>query len=410
MTVSYWPDRGGSERVCWSPPWKLGSRDCRRSTYVRIPPVFRHCLTHTQAGPVPHGCGEGLDGAAWHGTHGWRPVVRLDMSSVASTDPQNLEVRLGEYLADAALRWSARGVRWGLRPPAAASSPPLILLRLIEGLHDHYGHRPVVLVDEYDAPLTEFIGTAHDPAAALSIMGSLYGVLKAAETCLYGVFLTGITRLERVGLFSGLNNLLDRTHDGVMAGICGFTEQEVTAHFTPYFDRLRDLSPDLASRDIQAELSAFYNGYRFCDFPAVPSVYNPYTLLEGMQTVLADAAARAAAAQGRWPTRWSASGNPSYLIRLVASGQYLLPDEADLFNWSPSLGLDLRHPDYTTLMLQTGYYTLTGGDPPLAFPNQEVRATFAEKLLATWGLPATEDRLRPMRDALATGDVTRLHR
>ena len=294
----------------------------------------------------------------------------------------------------------------GAAPPQLPSRPPpqLILLRLIERLHDPYGHRPVVLVDEYDTPLSEFIGTAYGPAAPLSTMGSLYGMFKAAETCLYGAFLTGITRLERVVLFSGLNNLLDLTHVGAMVGICSLTEQGY-GPLRSVFRPLAGMAPDLESRDIQAQLSAFCNGYRFCDFPAVPSVYNPYTLLEGMQTVLADAAARAAAAQGRWPTRWSASGNPSYLIRLVASGRYLLLDEADLFNWSPSLGLDLRHPDYTTLMLQTGYYTLTGGDPPLAFPNQEVRAAFAEKLLATWGLPTTEDRLRPMRVALTTGDV-----
>ncbi len=356
---------------------------------------------------------EGLDGAAWQGTHGWRPVIRLDMMGKGDMDPRALARRLRNYLMLVAHTWAMRGVPLvGMGDVTAGgdAAPDEILRLLIHCLHNHYGQEPVVLVDEYDAPLTDFIGTRHDPTPALAIMGKLYGVLKEARLHLYGVFLTGISRFSHVNLFSGLNNLVDQSHEPALAAVCGFTDAEVSVSLAPHLQRLQELAPALAGRNLQAELSAFYNGYRFSPASSVPTVYNPYTLLECLRLVLRREVERTqAVTQGQWPTVWSRSGNPAFLIRLVSARAYRMPsDTMNLDPHSDIVTYDLQHPNHTALMLQTGYYTWKGGgEAPLRldFPNQEVRGTYAQQLLDTYR-PAHDPAALPrMQKALYAGNV-----
>ena len=156
---------------------------------------------------------------------------------------------------------------------------------LIRELRRHYGVRPVVLVDEYDVPLVEFIGTDVDPAPVLRLLRGLYGVLKSSEANLYGGFLTGSSRFSPVNLFSGLNNLQDLSETDACGALCGFTEEEVARHFGPFLCHIQELVPESKGRDIMVKLSNFYNGYRFGSEPEAPSVFNPYALLMCMDSL-----------------------------------------------------------------------------------------------------------------------------
>ena len=91
----------------------------------------------------------------------------------------------------------------------------------------HHGERVVILIDEYDTPLHEaFVRGYYDEAVSF-FRGLLSGALKDNEHLFKGV-LTGILRIARESLFSGLNNL------GVYSLLkqdyatdFGFTEAEV---------------------------------------------------------------------------------------------------------------------------------------------------------------------------------------
>ena len=146
---------------------------------------------------------------------------------------------------------------------------------LIRELRRHYGVRPVVLVDEYDAPLVEFISTDVAPAPVLRLLRSLYGVLKSSEADLYGVFVTGISRFSQVNLFSALNNLQDLSETDACGALCGFTEDEVAWYFDRFLGHIQELVPEFRGRDVMAELNHFYNGYRFSPCPKLSPSSTP---------------------------------------------------------------------------------------------------------------------------------------
>ena len=98
---------------------------------------------------------------------------------------------------------------------------------LIEALHQQTGRQVVVLVDEYDRPITEALGDATLAKANRSFLRGVYGVVKDADALIRLSFFTGVTKFSKAGLsglFSGLDNLTDITLDPCYAAICGPTD------------------------------------------------------------------------------------------------------------------------------------------------------------------------------------------
>lgn len=355
---------------------------------------------------------EGLDGEGWHGAHGWHPVVQLSMSDLITQDANKLERGLSHLMVSVARDWEVRGVPWGtegLAPaPAPGNMPALSFKDLLAGLHRHFGTQPVVLIDEYDAPLTQFIGQPAQIPAAMAAMRGFYGVLKSAEQDLYGVFLTGISRFARVNLFSALNNLVDWSEHEACGALCGFSEQEVKTCLAPYLDWLAEAVPAFAHGQLLQRLREQYNGYRFGRTPDFPLVYNPYTLLECLR-LLESPVERRQAERGRWPNRWSESGTPAFLVHLVQQGKAHLPEAVGEWPHRRLSSYRLDEPDYAALMVQTGYFTFRGGgDSPLRldFPNREVRETYAQDLLAICHANFNTPILEQLHGALTEGDET----
>ncbi len=323
--------------------------------------------------------------------HPMHPVIRLNMSHAGADDATQMIRNLLTHLEQVYTQWYRRGVNTGLEPrdPALGQitfgsdmAPAPCLARLIDCLYQHYGQAPVVLIDEYDAPITRLIGTDISPAPFLRALRDFYATLKHSESSLHFVFITGVSRFAHVNLFSALNNLRDITWNRRYATLCGFTEQEMQIHLRPYLEvgaSHLGWQPD----DLQDALRDHYNGYRFSRHYAGENVYNPFSLtscLQGMQ----DSWEAQEWHQYGWPNFWAESGTPDFLIRLVEQGCYTLsPEPPPLHTLSP-ITYNLDNPNYTSLMLQTGYYTLRGGGPtPLhvAYPNKEVSLTYAESLL-----------------------------
>lgn len=74
-------------------------------------------------------------------------------------------------------------------------------------------------------------------------------------------------------------------------------------------------------------------------------------------------------------------------MRLVRQGRIHLPSEVDGNNYQAGSSYRIDHSDYMAVMLQTGYYTLRGGDDePLRveYPNLEVRRTYGRELLEAY--------------------------
>lgn len=131
-------------------------------------------------------------------------------------------------------------------------------------LHKHYNCPAVIIIDEYDTPIQQghLMGFYDD---AVSFMRGLFsGGLKDNRSLAFG-FLTGILRVAKESIFSGLNNLvvnsvLDKKYNTYF----GFTADEV-AKMAAYY----------GASDKLNELRDWYDGYRFGD----AEIYNPWSVI-----------------------------------------------------------------------------------------------------------------------------------
>ena len=342
-------------------------------------------------------------------------VLRLNMAIRGIHARKPLEERIRQELSLAA-------GRLGVAIPDYEEPVPCFIA-LLEALQADQRRPVVVLIDEYDTPITENI---EYPAAFDDIreaMRAFYGVLKDKRTLTQCTFVTGITRFAKASFFSGANHFKDISLASEFNSLLGFTDQE-----------LRDtpaLAADLkrcagnigySSARLRDALCRYYNGYQFSR--KRETVYNPLSLAECMDVL------RAVDEGDPWneedfPHAWAASGKPDFLFRLMQSGHYLPDARSVVSRRNPLKHLemdkaDASEPDYAALMYHTGYLTLkrkAEGALYLDLPNKEVEASFNEEVLH-WQNESIralyEERSDPwgvdMRQAFLNGDTDELQK
>ena len=351
-------------------------------------------------------------------SRGFHPVVRLNMASTPADAPEELKANLLEMMGGQYTLWNRRGVNVGLDsvdesgavtfPDVPTVSPAQRLEDLVGRLKARYGANPVVLVDEYDAPLVHLLGKQTNPEPILDVLRNFYVKLKSLEADLHFVFVTGITRFARVSLFSVLNNLRDISWEHAYATLCGFTEREVrTALHSHLATAAAHL--DLTLEELMNQVRRHYNGYHFSLPGNSESVYNPFTLACCLRDLQDPNQAEWWNVTG-WPNHWAVSGNPMFLIRLMKEGQYPLPADPPPWESLMSTTYSLDRVTFVPLMVQTGYYTLrqdADGDLYLDYPNDEVRRIYSHELLETYRQPPDPRTLQAMHRALADEDHAR---
>jgi Predicted AAA-ATPase/PD-(D/E)XK nuclease superfamily len=234
---------------------------------------------------------------------------------------------------------------------------------LIETLDAQHG-KVVVLIDEYDKPIIDYLGT--DTSKAIEnrdIMKSFYSILKDADPHLKLVFITGVSKFSNgrrsaVSIFSDLNNLKDLSIDNNFESICGISQQELEDNF----------EKELEQHDA-LKIKKWYNGY---SWGGNLSVYNPFSLLNFF------------AGDGGFKNYWFETGTPTFLIQL-AKQQELYNFEGIEVGSNQLNAYDLENLQPIPLMFQTGYLTIKdyeeiGGVYSLDYPNQEVRQSYLDLL------------------------------
>ena len=138
----------------------------------------------------------------------------------------------------------------------------LQLLSLL--LHKHYGRECIIIIDEYDTPIQQGHTCNFYPEIVNFMRNFFSGGLKDNPHLAFG-FLTGILRVAKESIFSGMNNL--KTYsilDDGYSSYFGFTEKELK-------DMLRYYGKD----DKYNELSEWYDGYRFGN----TEIFNPWSVI-----------------------------------------------------------------------------------------------------------------------------------
>ena len=231
----------------------------------------------------------------------------------------------------------------------------------------------VLLVDEYDAPLTACLGNNDLFAAVRSVMREFYANLKFADNALRFWFMTGVTKFKSTSIFSDLNNFTDISSNPVYGTLLGYTEKELKSCFDGYLTRAAD-ELGVSKEKLIELMRTHYNGFCFDQF-AKTRVYCPWSVLNFL-------AAPEMGFQNYW---FESGGQPSVLLNYLVShsladpASYDKPQEVPLELLNSTS--DYEHIDERVLLTQAGYLTIKSvsqdGWVHLGYPNHEVATSMA---------------------------------
>ena len=321
-------------------------------------------------------------GLAIHDRWDWavrHPVVRIDFSGGNYLEP--------DWEAEDLIPQLARVEdAFGVTP--AGKSARARLRHLVAELHERTGQRVAILVDEYDKPLLDAIGSRDVAEANRIALRGLYSIVKQSDAHIKFSFFTGVTKFSKVSLFSDVNNLIDLSLDPSHAAICGYTDADLDATF----------AAELEGLDRQA-VRDWYDGYNWL---GDHSLYNPWAVLLLFQT-------------RRFKAHWFESSTPGFLIDILLERQVGGPALETSYATEDLLSaFDIDDLGTEALLFQTGYLTIAeahrseaGTRYRLGCPNREVRQSLNAILLRAQSPDgAGRDRDRDqLRALLAEDDV-----
>jgi len=246
------------------------------------------------------------------------------------------------------------------------------LLDLTKNLHEIYGVKPYILIDEYDKILMDNVYSAEYE----NLRGWITDIFDAAlkdNHSLEKAVLTGVTRISKESMFSGLNNLsvFDVFTSGVFDRDFSLTENEISEVLTP---------------EELGEVRDWYNNTRVGE----EKLYNIYSVMSYLQ-------------YGKLDNYWGNSGTLDMLINLInkARGDRILEmiEDRDAYvttELQPRLSLkniasaNLADSQFYSLAVQAGYLTYDPETKPAGIrpavyrvyiPNLELQSVWRDFIL-----------------------------
>ena len=283
------------------------------------------------------------------------PVISLDMSKVVTcAGMDGIRESLIDQIKTIAnqLDVSLPDSKW----------PGILFDDLIANTCSKYQQKVVVLIDEYDAPYTEFV---NDKDMANKVRGELlncYKQLKVNDKYISFIFITGISKFTKMGVFSTLNNITDISLLEEYGNICGLTEEEIIEYFPDYLDETAK-KIGLTTEALFQKMKGYYNGFCF-DLGGKHRLYNPYSTLRFFFAQI-------------FLNYWIESGTSSIFVDYLKSNklsveQFRNYSVTEKF-FTNSIEIEKAKPE--SFLFQTGYLSLREGTEEvfaLDYPNAEV--------------------------------------
>lgn len=279
------------------------------------------------------------------------PVIWLKTASV-NYQGKPLGEALSEMLAKI-------GADYGLTL-ASSNDAKSTFTELIQQLHHRFG-RVVLLIDEYDKPLIDYLDNLDQLERNREVLKGFYSVIKDSDPYLEQVFITGVSAFSKVSLFSDLNNLFVLTLDYTAYHLSGITEREIDQYFSSWMEGVD-----------REKMRSWYNGY---SWGSEEKVYNPFSLITFLQ--------------GRqYRNYWFETGTPTFLVRYMKQNRLYDVGRSE----ATARGLTVFNPanlDPIATLFQTGYLTVVETDPDIGvytldYPNVEVRQAMQQHLLEVY--------------------------
>ena len=270
---------------------------------------------------------------------------------------------------------------------------------LADSLYKYYGEKVIILIDEYDAPIINAFDKGYYNEAINFFQTFYSSALKTNNSLKYGI-LTGITRIIKEGIFSGLNNLkVDTILNKKYSEYFGLLESEVI-EMLDYFGMKYKIE----------EVKEWYNGYLFGE----SEVYNPWSIVNYIDN-------------GEIKAYWAnVSGNTLLENMLDHAGESVYED---LKRFTDGESIEKYISDGTTiksllsnddeiwqLLLYSGYLTKAKNQEKesdsniynLKIPNKEIRKYFGNMFLNRFF--GTEVKTNILIKALENGDIKKFEK
>ncbi len=230
----------------------------------------------------------------------------------------------------------------------------------------------VLLIDEYDAPLTACLSNENLFNQVRSELSRFYSRIKSNDRMLRFMFMTGITKFSRASIFSELNNLTDISLLSKYGTLLGYTRDEVETCFGAYLEQAAEVQK-MSSGKLMERLTEQYDGFCFSKDPG-QRVFAPWSLLKFLSFP-----------ENGFENYWFESGGRPAALRQYLKSHSLGNPEGYADQKSIELSELSGSSDFETLsdvglLAQTGYLTIrriVGTTAYLDYPNAEVRTSMA---------------------------------
>lgn len=278
------------------------------------------------------------------------PVLRFDMSarefSTVELFYDSLKIMISR---------SARRFRVNLTSNILSD----MLDELLENLNERHGN-VVVLIDEYDKPILDNITNLDKAQELREVLRTFYTALKSCDEYLRFVFITGISKFSKVGVFSAMNNLLDISLLEQYGDITGYTQEELENNFAEWIDFIAEKKQQ-GREEILSGLKEYYDGF---SFDGVTRLYNPYSILSFFVS-------------REFNNYWYESGSPSFIVEWMKEHKIQSPEEYrhKVVRNDFISSQEIEHADASSFLFQSGYLTIESKEGyllTLDYPNREV--------------------------------------
>lgn len=239
------------------------------------------------------------------------------------------------------------------------------LKNLLRYLYEYYNKKVVVLIDEYDTPIVSGYNNGYKKEV-LDLYRSLYSTVLKSNAHLHFSVMTGILRIAKEGIFSGLNNLqVYNIFEKNFSEYYGLTEEEV-------LEGLKYYNLEYEINDVKD----WYDGYQFGN----TEVYNPWSIINFLKN-------------GKLKPYWQGTAGNETINELLDRGNRELLDDLEKLFRKETVYKKIR--DFTEftadineiweLFLYSGYLTTSGEqndrEHPLRIPNREIMEFFEDRFI-----------------------------
>ena len=290
------------------------------------------------------------------------PVLKISFG-LGSYETKEKFLSIVDYILD------TNEKKYGLEK--TSDSPAVRLGELISRLYEKTGKQVVILIDEYDKPILDALYTEFEEQNRQELR-NFYSPLKDMDKYIRFLFITGITKVSHINIFSGLNQLDDISLVKDYSAICGISENELEQYFLPEIEALAS-EQKMSIDETKQKLAEMYDGYHFTH--DVEGVYNPFCLLKCLR-------------YKDFGSYWFESGTPSFLVKTLQNQPLVLSTiingrkakEDQFKNYDPD------SKNMLPVIYQSGYLTIKDFEKSnrlytLDFPNREIEEGFLTVLL-----------------------------